>query len=128
MSTTTIHDLLLDLSVVAAKLAGYAEEVVAQRDALLEENDRLRARIEAAQAVLAEAPQQQVFTPAERANILKGLRRSDQARIAEALGTVPEYVKQVLRYRTNAKSALAMRIWRTADQLLKDRQRLANIA
>ncbi|HMQ77137.1 MAG TPA: hypothetical protein PKE21_13730 [Flavobacteriales bacterium] len=68
------------------------------------------------------------YTPAAKARILRGLRRGDQARIAEALSCAPEYVKQVLRYRTGAKSALAMRIWRCADQLLKDRQRLANVA
>lgn len=59
-----------------------------------------------------------------RARILRGLRRGDQARIAEAVGTVPEYVKQIMRYRPEAKSALARRIWMTADRLLKDRERL----
>lgn len=61
-----------------------------------------------------------------RARILRGLRRGDQTRIAEAVGTVPEYVKQVMRYRPDAKSALAHRIWLAADRLLKDRARLNN--
>lgn len=61
-----------------------------------------------------------------RARILRDLRRGDQARIAEAVGTVPEYVKQVMRYRPNAKSVLARRIWLAADRLLQDRARLNN--
>lgn len=61
-----------------------------------------------------------------RARILSSLRKGDQARIAEAVGTVPEYVKQVMRYRPNAKSALSRRIWLAADRLLQDRDRLNN--
>jgi hypothetical protein len=61
-----------------------------------------------------------------RARILRGLRRGDQARIAEAVGTAPEYVKQIMRYRPQAKSALARRVWQAADRLLKDRARLNN--
>lgn len=63
---------------------------------------------------------------AMRARILSGLRKGDQARIAEAVGTVPEYVKQVMRYRPNANSALARRIWLAADRILQDRSRLNN--
>ena len=44
-----------------------------------------------------------------RARILRDLRRGDQARIAEAVGTAPEYVKHIMRYRPNAKRALARR-------------------
>lgn len=61
-----------------------------------------------------------------RARILRGLRRGDQTLIAEAVGTVPEYVKQILRYRETAKSALARRIWLAADRIQQDRDRLNN--
>lgn len=66
------------------------------------------------------------MTKAAKSRIVRSLRRGDQARIAEVVGTAPEYVKQVLRYRPGAKSAKARAIWRTADRLLKDRQRMTN--
>jgi hypothetical protein len=64
------------------------------------------------------------LSPAAKARILKELEHGDQANIARLVGTVPEYVKQVMRYRTEAKSALAHRIWFTADRILRDRRRL----
>ena len=61
-----------------------------------------------------------------KARIVRDLQRGDQSRIAEALGTDPAYVKQVLRYRRNAKSRLSQRIWSAANRLLRDRRNLAN--
>lgn len=59
-----------------------------------------------------------------KARILAELKKGDQARIAELVGTRPTYVKEVLRYRHSAKSALANRIWHAADRILKERVRL----
>lgn len=63
-------------------------------------------------------------SPAVRARILKALRRGDQRLIAEVVGTRADYVKQLMRYRTESTSPLALRVWKAADRILKDRQRL----
>lgn len=64
------------------------------------------------------------LAPASKAMVLKRLKKGDQARVAEMVGTSPDYVKKTLRYRTTAKSALTRRIWMAAHRLLTDRERL----
>lgn len=59
-----------------------------------------------------------------KARVVRELKKGDQARVAELVGTKPTYVKEVLRRRHSAKSALANRIWHAADRLLKDRVRI----
>lgn len=64
------------------------------------------------------------LSPVAKARIIRELKKGDQARVAELVGTKPTYVKEVLRRRHSAKSALANRIWHAADRMLKERVRI----
>lgn len=66
-------------------------------------------------------------TSVARAHILRNLRRGDMTTIAHIVDTDRDYVKQVMRYRPRANSVLARRIWKVADQIIKDRNRLKNL-
>jgi hypothetical protein len=56
--------------------------------------------------------------------VVGNLKKGDMARIAEMAGTEAGYVKQLLRYRPNAKSTLAMRVWLKAYRYLRIREEL----
>lgn len=64
------------------------------------------------------------LSDAAKAWVVRSLKKGDQARVAEIVGTTPDYVKKTLRYRLAAKSALTRRIWIAAHSLLSNRKRL----
>lgn len=60
----------------------------------------------------------------ESTEILSLLRKGDQVRIADMVGTVPEYVKHILRYRPNANSRKAIQIREAATRVAQERKEL----
>jgi hypothetical protein len=63
--------------------------------------------------------------PRHREWVLAELRRGDQARIADLVGTKPGYVKDVFKRRPTAKSVLSERIWLAGYRYLKLRKEIA---
>ncbi|MCW5900468.1 MAG: hypothetical protein KIT10_14485 [Flavobacteriales bacterium] len=64
------------------------------------------------------------LTDAAKQRITRDLRKGDKALIAEITRATPDYVKKVLTEKRKAQSALALRIWKTANRITLDRARL----
>ncbi len=65
------------------------------------------------------------LSAAAKALVLRELKKGDQARIAEMVGTTPDYVKKVFRQRARtANSALANRIWLAGHRMVRQRREI----
>lgn len=69
-------------------------------------------------------PHETDITDSAKARISRELRKGDKALIAEITKASPVYVKKVLAEKRSDKSALARRIWNTANRLTIERNRL----
>lgn len=64
------------------------------------------------------------ITDSAKARIARELRKGDKVLIAEITKSSPVYVKKVIATKRADRSALARRIWSTANRLIMDRNRI----
>lgn len=69
-------------------------------------------------------PRDRALSDSAKARIVRGLRKGDQTLIADVVECSADYVKKTLRQKRADKSAMARRIWFTADRIIRDRAQL----